>query len=224
MLRHLGFILTFVCLASGCSRSSYEDYEDVARFHEDGRAKPVVALVPVFDCTDAQLAWSLSEEFTDHIKQRFLKKNSFFLSTPEQVNSSIQRLDENNNPFLSDFSWVKNAFQNQEFVIFAELVEHDIHTKELKNNFMDKLTPSSELSMIVRVRVFDLREEEPVIILQEMIHQTHLIPKPTDLMEQSPDKWKKLTFAISPMGLAHAGLCREVTKRIEEYIILAKSN
>lgn len=221
MLRHLGFIVTFFCLASGCSQSSYED---VARFHEDGRGRPIVAFVPVFDCTDAQLAWSLSEEFTDHMKQRFLKKNSFYLSSPDQVNSSTIDLDENNNPFLSDYSWIKNAFQTQEFVIFAELIEHDIHSKEPKNNFMDKITPSSELSMIMRVRVFDLREDEPVIILQEMIHQTHLIPKPSDLMDQSPDKWKKLTFAISPLGLAHAGLCREVTKRIEDYIILAKSH
>ena len=74
MLRRLGWIVS-LCIASfGCSHNN--SYEQAARFHEDGRRKPVVALTPVFDRSNAEIGWNLSEEFTDHIRQRILKQNS----------------------------------------------------------------------------------------------------------------------------------------------------
>ena len=217
------FGVVFLCCAIlvGCNKSSYDQ---VSRFHDDGRARPVVALIPVFDRSDAKMAWSLSEEFTDHLKQCLLKKNHFYLSTPDIVNAAIEKIDKDQNPFVNDLSWVKDVFKSQEFVIFTELIEHDIHAKEMKNTFMERLTPSHELSMTIRIRVVDLRSEEPQIILQEMVHQNHLVTKPSDEREYTPDKWKKFTYALTPIGFAHSQLTKEVAKRIEEYIILSKSN
>jgi len=78
--------------------------------------------------------------------------------------------------------------------------------------------------MTMRIRIFDLRSSKPQIILQELIHQSHLIPKPSDLMRANPDRWKKMTFNVSPMGLAHSQLSKEVSKRIEDYILLSQSH
>jgi hypothetical protein len=75
----------------------------------------------------------------------------------------------------------------------------------------------------MRIRVFDLRGEQPEVILQEFVHQSHLIPKPSNLQEPNPKRWKKMTFMASPMGLAHAQFSKEVVKRIEDYILLSKS-
>lgn len=220
MLRQLGLFFVLCMTFWGCTKSVHEQ---ATRYHDDGRSKPIIALVPVFDRSGAQLSWSLSEEFTDHIRQRFLKGSNFYINTPEQINAEIASLSEANDPFARDFSWISQTFDQEEFVVFTELVEHNIHPKQLRNNFLDKLSPSCELSMTMRIRVFDMRGESPEVILQELIHQSHLIPKPSDLKEQSPDKWKKMTFSVTPMGLAHFQFSKEVSKRIEDYILLSKS-
>ena len=88
---------------------------------------------------------------------------------------------------------------------------------------MDKITPSSELTLTMRVRIFDLRGSKPEVILQELVHQSYLIPKPSNLSESNPLRWKKMSFNISPLGLAHSQFAKEVSGRIEEYILLSKT-
>ncbi len=220
MMKRIGMLLALFTLL-GCS--SKGNYEHATRFHDDGRAKPIVAFVPVFDRSESKLGWSLSEEFTDSLKNRLMKRNNFYVSTPSDINAAIADLSAENNPFAADTTWIKEAFENHEYVVFTELVEHDIHPKELKGNFLDKITPSSELAMTMRIRVFDLRGTNPEVILQEFVHQNHIIPKPANLTDPNPERWKKITYSVSPMGLAHAQLSKEVVKRIEDYILLSKS-
>ena len=193
------------------------------RYHEDGRSKPVVAFIPVFDRSEAQIPWDLSEEFTAQLKQCFLKRKNFFLENADHINEKIAFLTENTNPFSNDITWIKEVFNEEEFIVFTELIEHDIHPKELKNNFLDKITPSFELSLTMRIRIFDLRNQTPRIILQELVHQNHLIPKPKSLPSQSKETWKKLRFKVTPLGLAHLQFSKEIARRIEDYILLSKS-
>jgi len=221
MLQRFGWMITLCLAVFGCSQHNSGD--QATRFHEDGRAKPIVALPPVFDRTEAEIGWSLSEEFTNHIRQRMLKRNNFYLNTPDEINAVITSLTEENNPFSNDTAWIKEAFKDHEFVIFTELLEHDIHPKPLKGSFVDKITPSSELTLTMRIRVFDLRSHTPEIILQELVHQTHLIPKPSNLSEENPQRWRNMSFNVSPLGLAHSQFSKEVSKRIEDYILLSKS-
>lgn len=221
MLKRLGLLFALSLVFWGCS--SYNNNEQATRFHDDGRAKPVVAFIPVFDRSCAEIGWSLSDEFTDQMRTRLAKRSNFYLSTPTELNPVVAELGENDNPFSTNTDWIKEAFDHQEFVVFAELVEHDMHQKQLKGSFIDKLTPSTELSLTMRVRVFDLRGEHPEVVLQEFIHQDHLIPKPSNISEPSPERWRKMTFMVSPMGLAHAQFTKEVVRRIEDYILLSKS-
>ena len=221
MLKRIGILLTLCLILAGCGSKS--SYDQVTRFHDSGKAKPVVAFVPVFDRSSADVGWSLAEEFTDQMRTRFLKRNSLYLNLQSGLNETIISMSAHNNPFSENTEWIKEAFDTQEFVIFTELVEHDIHAKTPKGNFVDKITPSSEIAMTMRVRVFDLRGESPEVVLQELIHQSHLIPKPNNINEPSPGKWKKVTFTVSPLGLAHAQLSKEAVKRIEDYILIAKA-
>lgn len=220
MLKRLG--LLFVISLTFFSCSSNSNHDQATRFYDDGRAKPIVAFVPVFDRSNAEMGWDLSEEFTEQLKSRLLKGNNFFLSTRDEISAAAITLSSENNPFLNNTDWIKEAFQNHEFIIFTELVEHDIHPKPLRGNFIDKITPSSEISLTMRVRVFDLRGKTPEVILQEFVHQDHVIPKPSNLNEPNPEKWKKMTFSVSPLGLAHAQFSKEIAKRIEDYILISK--
>jgi len=221
MFRHLSTFFFLCLLTCGCTN---KNYEQVTRFHDDGRSKPIVAIVPVFDRTQARVGWSLSEEFTDHIKYQIAKGNDIYLSSSDEINKSVENLNEQDNPFQNECEWIQAAFPNQEYVVFTEFVEYDIHRKEISQRFIDKLTPSSELSMTMRIRVFDLRAGQVKIILQELIHQDHLIPKGSSRGQEDPDKWKRVTFPLTPLGIAHGQFSRQAAKRIKEYITLAKSN
>lgn len=219
-MKYVGILLTLVTFFGCTSRGGYES---VTRFHDDGRAKPVVAFVPVFDRSGSELGWSLSEEFTANLKSYLIKRDNFYVSSADELNAVVVDLSAENNPFAADISWTKDVFEHHEYVVFTEIVEHDIHPKELKGNFLDKITPSSELSMTMRIRIIDLREPHPEVILQELIHQSHIIPKPGSINEPNPERWKKMTYSVSPIGLAHAQLSKEVVQRIEDYILLSKS-
>lgn len=221
MLKRFGLIFTLCALLFGCA--SKGNYETTTRFHDDGRAKPSVAFTPVFDRSEANVGWSLSEEFTDQLRSRLVKRKNFYLTSPFEISEIVSGLNRENNPFGKEINWIKETFKGQEFVVFTELVEHDIHGKTPKGNFIDKITPSSELTLTMRIRVFDLRGTKPVVILQEFVHQDHLIPRPSNISDPNPEKWKRVTFTVSPLGIAHSQFAKEVAKRIEDYILLSKT-
>ena len=222
MLRYAVIFSFYLACMLFSSCTKVQD-EHTVRFHEDGRKKPYVAILPVIDQSGAKIGWSLSDEFTDSLTQSLLKKNNFCLASLEDPNQITTTLHEKQNLFDMNPLWMQKTLTPYEFVVFTELIEHDIHPKPLKNRLWDKITPSCELSLSMRIRIFDLRHSEPTTILQEIVHQSHLIPKPSALHEQQPEKWKSMTFTVSAIGLAHSQLAKEIATRIDEYILLAKS-
>lgn len=216
-MKHLQLILlTLLTLTTGCSN---RNEEQSVRYHDDGRAKPMVALVPIFDHSGEEFSWNLSDELTHSIYHRMIDRASFCLATLPEARKAMPNV----NPFSPNIDWAKNSFEGYEFVVFAELVEHQIHPKTKKSGLMDKLTPSCELDMTVRLRVVDLRPAKPQIILQELLHQTNSIPKPSGANAKDPDQWKKKSYIVSPLGFSHLQLTKEVVKRIEDYVLIAKS-
>ena len=103
MLKRFALFFTVSLMLWGCS--SYTNSEITTRFHDDGRAKPTVAFLPVFDRSSADIGWSLSEEFTDQLRTRFNKRNNVFLSTSDALNPVVAKLGENDNPFTTETQW-----------------------------------------------------------------------------------------------------------------------
>lgn len=209
-------------LLTGCSHNSMES-ENVTRFHDDGRAKPIVAVLPVIDHSGEDFPWNLSEELSYSVYNKFAKRGNFWIDSFAQSVRAAQKIPKKVDLFGKDLSWVKTHFPEHEFVVILELIEHDIHMKQQKNSIMDKLTPSCELDMAIRIRVFDVRNETPEVILQEVLTQTNMIPKQSGLAEKGSDRWKQRTYAVSPLGFSHIQLSKEIVRRVEEYVILAKS-
>ncbi|MBP9840875.1 MAG: hypothetical protein KBC64_00440 [Simkaniaceae bacterium] len=208
-------ILVLITLV-GCYQSNKEVGE---LYHDDGRVKPRVALLPIYDRSGEEFAWSLSDELTHAIYQRIVNRGSLCIADLVEMKKAMPNM----NPFGHEFGWLKKSFPEQEFIVFSELVEHNIHPKQSHSSFFDKLTPSCELDMTIRLRIFDLRGDSPEIILQEIIRQTHLIPKQEAITDQDPGKWKHKTYAVSPLGFSHYQLSKEMVSRIEDYILLAKT-
>lgn len=216
----LSALCLFLTAITSCS--SRTNQETMTRFHDDGRAKPIVAVVPVIDRTTDQYPWNLSEELTYALYNRIVKRNTLWIDSIAEIARFKNRV-QINDPFqANELKWAKQAFHEHEFLVLTELVEHDIHPKPSQNRILDRLTPSCELEMCVRIKVIDLREE-PKLILDEVIRQVHSIPKIKDQSEQLQDKWKQKTYAVSPLGFAHLSFSKEIVYRVEEYISIAKS-
>lgn len=202
-------------LAVSCSQNN----EQMSRYHEDGRAKPVIAVASMIDTTSFDCPWSLSEELTSMIVQQMGQGGKIFVhSTPE--------FPFVENPFGNDLSWVKREFHNEEFVVFLELVEH-ANTPVLKGNKTPaNLSPqevSTNLEMAVRIRVIDVRGSAPKIVLQEIVRDSYYIPKTLIPVDYNQIVWGSDDYRKTPMSIAHIQLAQEITARLSDYILLAKS-
>ncbi|HSW86015.1 MAG TPA: CT253 family lipoprotein [Rhabdochlamydiaceae bacterium] len=214
-------VICLAALAAGC----HDDSESrQAYYYEEKEAviRPVVALVPIIDSTTSELPWSLSDELTTLIQERLRQKDKLHLIEDHRIRSITKKLSSSDNPFANDISWIKTAFANDEFVVFVELIEHD----ELPINGQKSSFPkecSYELNMTARIRVVDLRTEQPQIVLQELIHDTHFIPKRFSRFNFEQVSWGEDHYNISPLGIAHGALSKEIAKRVEDYILLSQS-
>lgn len=230
-MKKFAFTAALALAACACNSQRYEQH--AVRYHEDGRAKAVVTLTPVFDQNDIHLPWSLADDLTDMIKTRLLKKANVYVGNSASlvktyedeerlIEKHFEHYDENKSSSIHAAS-LKQKFPKTEFVVFLELAEHQIHPKNISGSFMDAITPSQELQLSMRVRIFDLRFDEPRIILQELVEQKHLVPKQLAKLDYDSPIWGKKTYSISPVGFAHSQLAKEVASRIENYLILAKT-
>jgi hypothetical protein len=194
----------------GCTRSG----DFMTKYHEDGRAKPIAMIAPMIDTTSFDAPWSLSEEFTSTISSQLGQNGKIYVSTQSDEPISM-------NPFSSDLSWIRREFSGQEFVVFLELVEHEVVPVKLRKEALPQES-SSNLNIGLRLRVVDIRSQ-PKIVLQEIIREGYFIPKTLIPTDYSVVTWGSSEYSKTPMGLAHAQIIREVVTRIGDYILLAKS-
>jgi len=205
--------ILFTLSAIACNRSD----SDLARFFEDGRAKPVVAVASVIDATSLDLPWSLSEELTSLVVSAISKGGSICVLAKDGLAST-------DTPFSSDLSWVKREFPEDQFVVFLELVEHEIIAASSNPKVVaEPFETAMNLKMAVKMRVIDLRNLSPRIVLQEMVRNSYYIPKNAVPTDYRVSGWGTNDFFKSPMGLAHQQLVHEISQRVCDYIQLAKS-
>lgn len=205
-------ITTLGCLSLlSCSQQN----DTMTRYHENGMAKPVIAVAPMIDTTTFDAPWSVSEELTSLIVGKMASGSRVFVEAQEDDAFA-------DNPFGGDLSWVKREFHSHEFLVFMELVEHEIVPVKGQEN-LPRNEVSTNLNMSVRVRVLDLRGNEPKIVLQEMVKHSYFIPKTLIPTDYTQDVWGTEAFKKSPMGIAHAQIVEEIASRANDYILLAKS-
>lgn len=187
--------------------------------------KPLVVLVPVIDHSKSNLEWDISDELTASLAQRLTQRNNFTLVPIQKVKNRLKKLHPKDDPFASSLTWMKSVFEGTQFIIFTELMEHDeVPRAETPLVSMNLQECSSDLNTSMRVRVVDLRSEEPRVILQEIIHDSHHIPRQFTRINFYQVAWGSDRFAISPLGLAHSELIKMVSSRLEEYILRASSS
>jgi hypothetical protein len=176
-------------------------------------SRPIVAVVPVMDRSRHELSWNVAHELTAALRHRLGQDGNLYLLSEDQVYAMTRKSTQGRDPFGSETAWIKKGFPQNEFVAFFELVEH----RELP---LGDESPA-ELSVAMRVRVFDLRGEAPKVVLEEIAEQSHHIPKQFTRNQFNQVPWGDEMFEISPLGIAHGKLCQELASRVEDYILLS---
>jgi len=204
-----------------CTGSCNHQNNDTAAVQQVQSGKPMVALVPVIDHSHSDLTWNLSDELSRSVRKRLLQNGNFYLIGEEKVQAVTKKLTDENDPFGPNIGWIKKAFGQNEFVVFMELIEHDevplYASKEIAAQ-----DSAAELNMTMRVRVLDLRGAEPKIVLQELVHDTQHIPRQFTKANFYQVPWGNEVFDISPLGMAHAQLTKELASRLEDYILISE--
>lgn len=220
-MKRLLLVMILPCFFA-CQNKVAKKQEVVTQHHEDGRAKPVVAIVPLIDSTSTDIPWSLSEELTQLIKNNVQNRQLIFLPPADNLG---QKISYQNNPFGTDLTWAAKEFDGYEFVVFLELTEHSNRpvTDATVNESIHKHDISTNLDMDLRMRIVDLRGKSPKIILQEKITDSYYISKNLIPPDYNKTIWGSNNYQTTPLGLAHQQLSKEIAMRIHDYITLAKT-
>jgi hypothetical protein len=199
--------------AVGCNKN-----ENNESAYLQQKAKPLVAFFPIFDRTEnAGVSWNLSDELTTGVQRKLAQKGDFSFVANEQVRAMTKKIVGERDPFAADVSWMKRQFKGAEFVVFSEVLEHE----EVPVSYINVQSSPANLNMSVKVRIVDLRAENPRIVLQEILHESYHIPKQFTKENFRQIAWGKENYHVSPVGIAHSKLIKEIASRIDDYVSLA---
>ena len=219
MTRFIPCAALLALIAGGCNDNNQNSSS--AYQQSNVQAKPVVSIVPIIDNTNHNCTWNLSDELSSSIYVRIAQNDHVTVNKSSQVRSKAKQISGGQNPFGPDISWVKKIFHGDQFVVFLELVEHEEIPRQDRKKTDNPENCSADLRMSMRIRVLDIRENEPKIVLQELLHESHYIPRPFNQLNFFQVSWGDDFFNISPVGMAHADFTKAIASRIEDYILMA---
>ena len=192
------------------------------RHHDSGFCKPTVAIFDVYNHCSSTLPWDLSEEFTTELFARIRGEDKLYLIREDEIAWQYPLQMEKLSPFHHD-DWLKENHPNVEFIAFIELVDHSVVSRAPKDQAEGK-TNSFDLKVTFRLKVLDVRDDIPVVVLQELVSESYFIPSQLAGIDYNKTKWGKTLFGLTPVGLAHNRITKDISKRIEDYILLASSH
>jgi hypothetical protein len=218
-MNRLFFLLTgsAVLLLCGCQKQT----DDATALSQSRFEKPSIAIAPVIDSSESGVCWDLSDEFTYSVSSRLAQRAKISVVDPQRTKMQIKKLKLSHNPFGSDLAWMKQTFAGEDFVAFMELIEHREALDEEKEQKNPEAS-AAHLNLAMRLRIVDVKSNEPKVILQEIIQDSHFIPRQFTSYNFSQSPWNSEDFAISPVGIAHSLLVKELSARIEDYLSLPR--
>jgi hypothetical protein len=213
MKRYLSLSLLLLCTA--CARH----YGDSTLYQSSGGAKPIVAVLPVIEnCESPELSWDISEEMTARITKRVVDSARLYLLKEKKDLALAKKLNHPNPQAIP--KGITKSLGAAEYVIVSELIDQSIephsHPKATQKPHLNEVGATLHLAM--RVRVLDVRGEEPKIVLQEVLLEDYEISRPYLFVDYSKAHWGKEAYERTPMGLAHSKIARELVAHVEGYI------
>ncbi len=211
----------FIFAISALFTSCQKDSDTLSVNSQSQTFNPSIAIAPVIDNSESELSWDLSDEITYSLSSRLVQKCKLNVADPQKTKTQIKKNRVQDNPFGEDLNWVKKTFPGEDFVVFIEFMEHQELIRE-NEGISSPESLSADLILALRLRIVDARREQPMVILQEIIQDSHFIPRQFTRYNFQQAPWNSEEFSITPTGIAHALLIKELSSRIEDYIFLSK--
>jgi hypothetical protein len=179
-------------------------------------------VIKVIDTSSHTLKWDLAAEFTELLMENLFHHSKLYLTDDFHMIGGEQLKQLHLSPYSEDMRWLLEMKSSSEFVLFIEILKHNIESSEAKG--FNPLSHIKTLHLSLRVCVLDIRKQTPKVVLQEIITENYSIPFNFGSYEENSSLISKKSFAISPIGIAHKNILAKVSKEIEDYILLAQSN
>ncbi len=209
--------LLLVIASSGCAPS----FRDTSAYYYSGQPKPSVALLPVVNSAGPQdLGWDLSGEFTDEMTKRLDNSHKLYLVGEAPVESPVAKTVSALPAQVLDKNLLRGVPEAQ-FLIVTELIEQKTTPYgPAANRPTEKYISESGaiLSLAMRVKVIDMREAQPRVVLQEVVETDYNITKPYLYVDYRKHPYGTDFYTRTPLGIAHAKLIKEVVAHIESYV------
>ncbi len=190
--------------------------------HDDGRAKPKVAILNIVDHSNSSLPWDLSQELTDEITDKLKNQGSMFIVGQDELTWVKEPDFEKVNPF-KDADFIKTCKPNAEFVVCIEMINHLLLPSKGRQNMSHPNAQTHDLNIKARVKVFDIRKEVPKLILSEIVEESQTVPWQLSTIDYRKNHFKTTQYKITPIGLCHKRLINAIANHLQDYVLLAKS-
>ncbi|HEV8052759.1 MAG TPA: hypothetical protein VGP47_09700 [Parachlamydiaceae bacterium] len=182
-------------------------YVDYFPYHDDGTAKPKVALMPIIDSSQSQLPWDFSEEISEGIYYELMSSGELFAVSPREMGAGWMKKDSIDFFACEDYSYAAD-FNNTDFIVSMEIIGRSLMP-----------SPGCTQTMCVRIRIkiLDIRYCEPKVVLYEVFQTTYTgIEK--DCGVEGGICWNTESYPRSFCGLGHQRVIRCLAQRLEEVI------
>jgi len=216
------FMILFAILAAACVGCA-RHYRDATLYHASGRAKPIVAVLPVINSSsdEQKVCWDLTREMTEELRKRVYNSPKLYLLREHGSLEIAKQLSVPNPNLLSREPIERMGAA--EFIVVSELLDHHETSYGFQNPDKPHLEEiGADLTVAMRIRVLDIRGQQPKIILQEVINHEYPISRAYLNTDYEKACWGTEAFERTPIGIAHSKIVREIVARVEGYIAASR--
>lgn len=204
----------FALLLSGCSNSRYVNYFP---YHDSRTTKPTIALMPMINSLRYETSRDFSRELTAQMRYEIMDNEQLELIGSQQMDSALIAMGSID-PMGNNISYSK-AFAPCEFLVVTELLEHKYLPDEAgKANPLHSVQGhlcNHVLVMKMRIRMIDLRNPTPCVILQEIIEDKYMVGRDAEAIDQALLTGKTTSHKVSPLAIAHRRFIKDCVCHIE---------
>lgn len=204
--------LLVTLMAVGCGPR----YVDYFPYHDDGRPKPKVVIVPVFNSCEDHVPWDISQELTSNMRYEIMNNGELFLFSQEEVNSKLAQIGPVD--FFTKESLFAQSFCEADFLVMVEFMDQQFCDSYTIAGCSVPFSPCREVVLKTRIKVMDLRCRVPRIVQQEILSDTYLVtPECADVHGKFPDTGTR-AYQSTSIGKAHQRMVSNLVTRMERVI------
>jgi hypothetical protein len=204
-------------------------YVDYFPYHNDGTRKPSVVLLPIIDRSQAGLCWDLKEELTEEFHCRAMSNANLFFVPDETVVKELRQASKERpiDYFGPDLSFTK-FFCEGDFIVAIELIEHQwipyLPGKISPLYPIKKGTCDRVLAMKARLKVIDIRDKKPRVVLMEIFNSNHMIARNDERVDYRECCWGSDPYTRTALSITHQRMIRDIVSRLEYVLLPAHSH